>query len=219
MEAPRLPLGEIRCAGTCDRDTIRKVGVALVFFMQKAYIVGVIAALLSLLPGAAASSGPTDLTGKAAQLFDKDRSRPTVLIFVRTDCPISNRYAPELIRLHKEFSDRADFYLVYADPASSAGAIQQHMAEYGYTFGALRDPGHDLVKRAKARVTPEAAVFSASGHLLYHGRIDNRYVDFGKSMPHPTRRDLEEALRAVVVGKPVQVATTAAIGCFLADVQ
>jgi hypothetical protein len=55
--------------------------------------------------------------------------------------------------------------------------------------------------------------------LLYHGRIDNRYVDFGKSMPQPTRRDLEVALQRVVAGKPVQVASTPAIGCFLADVE
>ena len=188
--------------------------------MRKAYIVAaVIAAVLFAVIGAAGTSGPTDLTAKAVQLFDANHSKPTVLIFVRTDCPISNRYAPELIRLYKEFSTRAIFYLVYADPANTAGVIHQHMADYGYTFGALRDPGHDLVKLAKARVTPEAALFSASGQLLYHGRIDNRYVDFGKSMPQPTRRDLEEALRSVLAGKPVQVASTPAIGCFLADVQ
>jgi thiol-disulfide isomerase/thioredoxin len=188
--------------------------------MRKAYsIAAVIAAVQFAFIGAAGTSGPTDLAGKPVQLFDANHSKPTVLIFVRTDCPISNRYAPELIRLYKEFSARAVFYLVYADPANTAGVIHQHMADYGYTFGALRDPGHELVKLAKARVTPEAAVFSASGQLLYHGRIDNRYVDFGKSMPQPTRRDLEEALRSVLAGKPAQVASTPAIGCFLADVQ
>lgn len=188
--------------------------------MRKAYIVAaVIAAVLLAVHGAAGASGPTDLAGNAVQLFDTSRSEPTVLIFVRTDCPISNRYAPELIRLHKEFSAHAVFYLVYADPANTAAVIQRHMSEYGYTFSALRDPGHDLVKRAKARVTPEAALFSAGGQLLYHGRIDNRYVDFGKAMPQPTRRDLEEALRLAVAGKPVQVASTTAIGCFLADLQ
>jgi hypothetical protein len=188
--------------------------------MRKAYIVAVvIVAVLFAVPGLAGASEPTDLAGTSVQLFGTHGSRPTVLVFVRTDCPISNRYAPELIRLYKEFSARAVFYLVYADPANTAGVIHQHMAEYSYTFGALRDPGHELVKLAKARVTPEAAVFSASGQLLYHGRIDNRYVDFGKSMPQPTRRDLEEALRSVVAGKPVQVTSAAAIGCFLADVQ
>ncbi|HXI42045.1 MAG TPA: redoxin domain-containing protein [Bryobacteraceae bacterium] len=188
--------------------------------MRKAYIVAaVISAAILAAPGSAESPGPTNLEGKAVRLFDANTFKPTVLIFVRTDCPISNRYAPELIRLHKEFSSRAIFYLVYADPASSVAMIRQHMAEYGYTFGALRDPGHDLVKLAKARVTPEAAVFSAHGQLLYHGRIDNRYVDFGKAMPVPTRRDLEEALRSTVAGRAVEVASTTAIGCFLADVQ
>ncbi len=186
--------------------------------MRKTYIVAaVIAAALVAATEAAGASGPTDLAGKPVQLFNANTLKLTVLIFVRTDCPISNRYAPELIRLNKEFSSSATFYLVYADPSNTVAVIREHMAEYGYSFNALRDPGHDLVKLAKARVTPEGAVFSARGELLYHGRIDNRYVDFGKSMPQPTRRDLEEALRSAVAGKPIQVASTTAIGCFLAD--
>lgn len=160
---------------------------------------------------------PTDLAGKAVQLFDS--GKPTVMVFVRTDCPISNRYAPELERLYREYSGHAAFYLVYADPAETAGAIRKHMSDYGYTFGALRDPDHELVKLAKARVTPEAAVFSARGELLYHGRIDDRYIDFGKYRPEPTVHDLEDALRAVVAGKPVKIPSTRAIGCFLADVE
>lgn len=156
-----------------------------------------------------------DFTGKPVQLFDKT----TVLIFVRSDCPISNRYAPELQRLYREYSPRAAFYLVYPDRAETAEGIQKHMAEYGYTFGALRDPDFSLVKLAKAHVTPEAAVISASGELLYHGRIDDRYVDFGKFRTEPTTHDLEDALQAVLAGKPVKVASTHAIGCFLADVK
>jgi hypothetical protein len=97
--------------------------------------------------------------------------------------------------------------------------IRKYMSEYGYTFGALRDPGHELVKLARARVTPEAAVFSSSGQLLYHGRIDDQYVDFGKFKRQASRHDLEDALRAVVAGKPVPVPETRAVGCFLADIQ
>jgi hypothetical protein len=41
-----------------------------------------------------------------------------VLVFVRTDCPISNRYAPELRRLQDRFAPRGmAFWLVYPDPA------------------------------------------------------------------------------------------------------
>lgn len=143
----------------------------------------------------------------------------TVLIFVRTDCPISNRYAPEIERLYHQYSQRVKFYLVYPDRAETDKVIEKHDAEYGYTFGFLRDPDHSLVKRAKVSVTPEAAVFSARGELLYHGRIDDRFVDFGKSRPQPTTHDLEDALQAVIAGKPVKAASTRAIGCSLADAQ
>ena len=41
----------------------------------------------------------------------------TVLVFTTTDCPISNRYAPEIKRLSETFSGKARFVLVY--PAAS----------------------------------------------------------------------------------------------------
>ena len=143
----------------------------------------------------------------------------TVLIFVRSDCPISNRYAPEIQRLSREFSGRVEFQLVYPDRSETSETIEKHRAEYGYTIGYLRDPDHTLVRRAKARVTPEAAVFSSHGELLYHGRIDDRYIDFGKSRTAPTTHDLEDALQSVLAGRPVKVSSTRAIGCFLADVK
>ena len=160
-----------------------------------------------------------DVAGHQVRLFDSPNSKTTVLVFVRTDCPISNRYAPEIQRLSREYSDRAAFYLVYPDGAETAAAIHKQMSDYGYKFGALRDPGHKLVKLSKARVTPEAAVFNARGELLYHGRIDDRYVDFRKARPEPTSHDLQDALHAVATGQPVKTASTPAIGCFLADVK
>ena len=37
----------------------------------------------------------------------------TVLMFVTTDCPIANRYAPEIRRIYEEFSEGVTFWLVY----------------------------------------------------------------------------------------------------------
>ena len=80
---------------------------------------------------------------------------------------------------------------------------------------ATRDPQHALVKKAKAQVTPEAAVFSATGRLLYHGRIDNRYVDFGRDRPEATERDLENVLQAISEGKTSGFVSKPAIGCYI----
>jgi hypothetical protein len=61
------------------------------------------------------------------------------------------------------------------------------------------------------------AVMTADQKLLYRGRIDDRYLEFGKDRPEPTVRDLERALDAIVAGKPAPVSETRAIGCFISD--
>lgn len=142
----------------------------------------------------------------------------SVFLFLRSDCPIANRYAPELRRLHEAFSPRGvRFWLVYVDPQEEAESIQQHAEEYQVPGEILRDSHHDLVRLTGARVTPEAAVFDAEGRLAYRGRIDDRFPDFGKARAKPNRRDLKLALEAVLNGEPVAEAETRAVGCFIAD--
>jgi hypothetical protein len=146
-------------------------------------------------------------------------TRAIVFLFTSTDCPISNRYAPEVRRIAATFAAQGVvFRLVYPNPAEGTPAIRQHMAAFAYAGAAqaLRDPEHALVKAAGATVTPEAAVF-ADGRLVYRGRIDDRYVDLGLERPSATKRDLADALAAVVAGKPVVPPTTQAVGCFIAD--
>ena len=69
----------------------------------------------------------------------------------------------------------------------------------------------------KVTVSPEAAVVDQGGVLLYHGRIDDRWVNIGRDRPSPTRADLAEALRAILDGKPVAQSATPAVGCILSD--
>src|SRR6478672_8191808 len=59
-----------------------------------------------------------DLEGKSINPFQPvSNEKPTVFFFVSTDCPISNRYAPEIQRLAGEFSTNGvNSWLVYPDP-------------------------------------------------------------------------------------------------------
>jgi hypothetical protein len=158
-----------------------------------------------------------DLDGNEVDPLPLDGTR--VFLFARTDCPISNRYAPEIRKLYERFSARGvSFRLVYLDRDQSVDEIRTHIDEYGYPFEALIDPSHLLVQHTGATVTPEAAVFR-DGRMLYRGRIDDRYVDFGKARSAPTVHDLDDALVAVLDGRPVAQATTPAVGCFIPDLQ
>ena len=162
---------------------------------------------------------PLDLAGRHIDPLQATDAAATVLFFVKTDCPISNRYAPEIRRLHERFAAQGvAFWQVYPDPDESVEAIRQHVRDYDYPGHILRDTRHALVSLTGVRITPEAAVFTPAGQMAYHGRIDDRYVDFGKARAAPSRRDLQEALEAVLAGSPVENSTTPAVGCFITDV-
>ena len=161
-----------------------------------------------------------DLQGRPINLVHAADGEITVLIFVRTDCPISNRYAPTLQKLAAEHAGKARFWLVYPDKSESASDIERHLRQYNYQqISGVRDPEHDLVKAAQAQITPEAAVFDKNSHLIYHGRIDNWYQSFGHARSAPTTHELDDAINAALEGKPVPAAETKAVGCYIADVQ
>ena len=140
----------------------------------------------------------------------------TVLVFTTTDCPISNRYAPEIQRISEKYAGNFKFVFVYPVPGDSDAAILAHRKKFGGGEW-RRDPKQEMVKFTGATVTPEVAIVTADGKIVYRGRIDDRYLTFGKDRPEPTVRDLERSLEAIVAGKPVPVAQTPAIGCFIAD--
>ena len=181
-------------------------------------------ALGAVLLGASATASQlrlADLNGQSVDPFAVGSStKATVFLFLSTECPISSRYAPELQRLHDRFASRGvTFWMVYPNPAESVAAIRDHMKAFAYPGRALRDPRHLAVTLTDARVTPEAAVFDSSGRMVYRGRIDDRFVDFGLDRPAATKRDLENAVDAVLSGRSVAEPTTRAVGCFLVDFQ
>lgn len=139
----------------------------------------------------------------------------TVLFFVMTDCPISNRYAPEIRRLHEEFAGRVRFWLVYVDAQRPLEELREHRSSFGYPFPALRDVDGALVAHAGATVTPEAAVFDARQRMIYRGRIDDRFVSFGVARRAPRTRDLHDRLSRITAGETLAFSETRAVGCYI----
>jgi hypothetical protein len=83
----------------------------------------------------------------------------------------------------------------------------------------VRDPQHVLVKLAHAEITPEAAVFNRDHQLIYYGRIDNWYVEFGKPRPAPTTHELIDAIEAGIARKLPAQSSIKGVGCYIADLQ
>jgi hypothetical protein len=157
-----------------------------------------------------------DLDGKEVDVLASGGARATVLVFVAVDCPISNRYAPELQRLERELAPRGvAFFLVYPEPSLDVEAARRHGLDYGLAFPALLDREHRLVEHTGVEVTPEAAVLAPDGTLLYRGRIDDRWVDVGPRRPRAMRHDLEDALEAILDGRRAPQPQGRAVGCYI----
>jgi len=142
------------------------------------------------------------------------RSKAVVIFFTTTDCPLSNNYVPEMNRIQKAYAGRGvAFYAVQADTTIPDAEVRRHTRDFGFSFPVLFDPEHLLVRMTGATVTPEVALLSGAGDVVYLGRIDNRNEDLGKSRTVTTEFDLRDALDAVLAGRPVARPHTTAIGC------
>ena len=178
-------------------------------------------AIVLLLGGLQVSGGQQvlDLAGSAADALKQAPGKVLVLVFVRTNCPISNRYAPFIQELSAKYAHDTGFLLVFPDKDESTKQIRDYEREYGYKLVAVRDPQHELVKRGQVKVTPEVAVFDANRELVYHGRIDNLYKDFGRARRAATTHELADAIEAASKGRTPAVVSADGIGCFLSDVK
>ena len=198
---------------------LRTAGAALVL----ACLVGAAGpdgtAVLTAAPALPASIALRDPEGRLVDPFRAaENSAAIVFLFASVDCPVSNRYAPTVQRLHAAFSAKGvAFWLVYPNPTDTPAAVRAHLKDFSYPVHALLDPRHELVKLAKVSVTPEAAVFDRTRVLAYHGRIDNRYVSLGVERPAATQHDLADALTAVLAGERVAAGSAQAVGCYIAD--
>ncbi len=159
-----------------------------------------------------------NLAGTVVQPLADSGQKATVFFFVMHQCPVANGFAPEIGRITSEYSAKGmRCFVVYVESDLTPEQARKHARDYGYLSDALLDPQHLLVRASGATISPEAAVLSPAGKILYRGRIDDRVADFGKRRAEPTRRDLRLALEAILAGKPVSARLTKAVGCYIPE--
>jgi thiol-disulfide isomerase/thioredoxin len=157
-----------------------------------------------------------DVDGVAHTPLSVPHKKASLLLFLLPDCPVCNAYAPEIKRICSEYEPKGvSVFVVHADPDVTAQEAKKHAKEYGLPGPVVLDPTHLLVKWTGATMAPEAAVVGPDGKVVYLGRIDDLFADYGKRKVEPKQRDLRNALDAVLAGKTVPPATGKPIGCHL----
>ena len=153
-------------------------------------------------PGPVKEFAFRDIRGTSHTLADWADRPGIVLIFLGTECPVSNAYAPEMARLARAYAGRGIvFYGIHCDPKVTVESAAAHASAHDLPFPILLDPDQSIARQVGARVTPEAVLLASDGQVLYRGRIDDLYSPDGQRRPKAQSHELENAIKAVLANE------------------
>jgi peroxiredoxin len=141
-------------------------------------------------------------------------SKATVVVFTCNHCPFAKGYEDRLIKLAQTYQPQGIAFVAINPndpkiaPDDSFDKMVERAKEKGFPYPYLYDETQEIARAYGAQVTPHVFVLDADGNLIYRGRVDNSV-----KIEEVTDRDLQNALDAVVAGRPVPVASTKAFGC------
>lgn len=159
-----------------------------------------------------------NIDGKMISLSDFKTAKGFIVVFTCNHCPYAKKYEERIIALDKKYKDSG--YPVIAinpnDPnVQPEDGFQQMITrakEKGFTFPYLVDEGQKVYPQYGATKTPHVFILQKDGKkniVKYIGAIDNNYDD-----PNDvSERYVEDAMEALLNGKPVANPKTVAIGC------
>ena len=152
--------------------------------------------------------------GKSYTLADVAGSKGTLVIFTCNHCPYAVAYQDQIIALADQFRPQGIGVVAIscndarAYPEDSFDNMKVRAAEKKFNFPYLYDESQAVALKYGPKVTPHVFLFDSTRTLVYRGRIDDSAKE--KSV---TKRELSEALAALVAGKPIPTAETVAFGC------
>ncbi len=150
-----------------------------------------------------------DYNGVKHSLAEYKDAKAIVLMFIATQCPVSNGYNERMVSLNNDYKSKNIVFIgINANKQESAEEVKQHAHDHGFEFTILKDQNNVIANKLGASVTPEIFVLTPSLDIVYHGRIDD-----SRRESAITSKDLRSALDEIVSGKPVTVSETKAFGC------
>ncbi|MGK9476300.1 thioredoxin family protein [Melioribacter sp. OK-6-Me] len=150
-----------------------------------------------------------DYNGKEYQLSDFKESRAIVIMFIATQCPISNAYNSRMVKLYNDYKKKGvSFIGINSNKQESVDEIKEHAKQNGFEFIILKDERNVIADKFEASVTPEIFVLNSNFEILYHGRIDD-----SRKEEDVKTHDLRIALDEILSGKKVSNPQTKAFGC------
>ena len=157
----------------------------------------------------------TDYQGKEWTLGDFQSKEAIVFAFIGTQCPLAKLYSAKLVELEQQYRDRGiAFVAVDSNTQDSLAEMAAHARKFGIDFAFLKDPSQKLADQMGVTRTPEVCVIDSESKIRYRGRIDDQF-GIGYTKDVATKKELVEAIDAILNKRDVANTTTSASGCLI----
>lgn len=154
-----------------------------------------------------------DYRGEERTLAELAGGKPTVVVFVGTECPLARLYGPRVAALAEEYGPKGVHFVgIDSNLQDSLTKVAAFARQCGIAFPILMDPDGRVADLFTATRSPEAFLLDGRRVICYHGRIDDQY-GIGYQRASPQRRDLAVALDELLAGQSVSVSKTELAGC------
>ncbi|GIX07775.1 MAG: hypothetical protein KatS3mg115_2178 [Candidatus Poribacteria bacterium] len=185
---------------------------------------------------------------KPVSLSDFKDAKAVVLMFIATQCPVSNAYNERMVEIYKAFKDKGiQFVGINSNRQEPFEEVREHAQEHGFEFPVLKDVDNKIADVLDARVTPEIYVLEvvrptseqAHAHAemgshthqdvpaaMHEGNgapkfklIYHGWIDDNQNPAKVTEHTLQDVLTAFLAGEPLPKTETKAFGCTIKRVK
>ncbi|MEZ4900760.1 MAG: thioredoxin family protein [Spirosomataceae bacterium] len=159
-----------------------------------------------------------NINGTAISLSDYKDKKGVIVVFTTNHCPFAKAYEERIIGLDKKYSSQNfPVVAINSNDASdyeedSFDNMKKRANDKGYTFPYLQDASQSVARAFGATRTPHVFILRNDGGkftVQYIGTIDDNYQDPSSV----TKRYVEDAVNNILLGKPVVLTQTKAVGC------
>lgn len=156
-----------------------------------------------------------DLKGQTHWLGEAIGCQGVVVVFLSTECPISNRYVPILndIAGKEKVKPPIRVFGIISSPHVTREDAVAHSQKFNPQFPILFDASGELREQLAPTHTPHAFLLSPQGETLYDGAIDNRFAAIDKSKDRANKHYLKDAIQSLLKHEKIAVCQTTPVGC------
>jgi thioredoxin-related protein len=164
-------------------------------------------------------SNAQKLYSDKGQVFDfknLKQNKASIIIFFDPECPICEKYTKNIIEMDKMYSEVGiEIYIIYPFKILEAKSLSAFRDEFKFNLPIIYDPKRKLLKKLKAKYSPEVFLLDNKQKTLYHGAIDNWFYGLGRNRAVPTEFYLLDAINAFKNNQNIKFKYVEPVGCML----